>query len=92
MSNDKVWPAMAKAFEESKGDLAERMLAALDAAQSVGGDIRGRQSAALIVVNAKSSGKPWEDRIFDLRVDDAWCICPRTGSSSVRSYSWVSGS
>ena len=71
MSNDKVWPAMAKAFEESKGDLAERLLAALDAAQSVGGDIRGRQSAALIVVKAKSSGKPWEDRIFDLRVDDA---------------------
>ncbi|HSE49953.1 MAG TPA: DUF1028 domain-containing protein, partial [Terriglobales bacterium] len=70
MSNDKVWPAMAKAFEESKGDLAERMLAALDAAQSVGGDIRGRQSAALIVVKAHSSGKPWEDRIFDLRVDD----------------------
>jgi uncharacterized Ntn-hydrolase superfamily protein len=70
MANDKVWPAMAKAFEETKGDLAERMLAALDAAQSVGGDIRGRQSAALIVVKAKSSGKPWEDRIFDLRVDD----------------------
>ena len=70
MSNDKVWPAMAKAFEETKGDLAERMLAALDAAQAVGGDIRGRQSAALIVVKAKSSGKPWEDRIFDLRVDD----------------------
>jgi uncharacterized Ntn-hydrolase superfamily protein len=71
MSNDKVWPAMAKAFEETKGDLAERMLAALDAAQSVGGDIRGRQSAAIIVVKAKSSGKPWEDRIFDLRVDDS---------------------
>src|SRR3954471_23961704 len=71
MSNDKVWPAMAKTFEASKGDLAERMLAALDAAQSVGGDIRGRQSAALIIVKAKSSGKPWEDRIFDLRVDDA---------------------
>jgi uncharacterized Ntn-hydrolase superfamily protein len=70
MSNDKVWPSMAKAFEETKGDLAERMLAALDAAQAVGGDIRGRQSAALIVVKAKSSGKPWEDRIFDLRVDD----------------------
>ncbi|MGH9531000.1 MAG: DUF1028 domain-containing protein, partial [Terriglobales bacterium] len=70
MSNDKVWPAMAKAYEETKGDLAERMLAALDAAQAAGGDIRGRQSAALIVVKAKSSGKPWEDRIFDLRVDD----------------------
>ncbi|HET8668754.1 MAG TPA: DUF1028 domain-containing protein [Terriglobales bacterium] len=71
MANDKVWPAMAKAYQEAKGDLAERMLAALDAAQAVGGDIRGRQSAALIVVKAKSSGKPWEDRIFDLRVDDA---------------------
>ena len=71
MANDNVWPAMAEAFEETKGDLAERMLAALDAAQAVGGDIRGRQSAALIVVKAKSSGKPWEDRVFDLRVDDS---------------------
>ncbi len=70
MANDKVWPAMAKAFEETKGDLAERMLAALDAAQAVGGDIRGRQSAALIVVTGKPTGKPWQDRIFDLRVDD----------------------
>lgn len=70
MANDKVWPAMAKVFEETKGDLAERMLAALDAAQAVGGDIRGRQSAAIVVVKAQSSGKSWEDRIFDLRVDD----------------------
>jgi uncharacterized Ntn-hydrolase superfamily protein len=71
MANDKVWPAMAKAYAETKGDLAERMLAALDAAQSVGGDIRGKQSAALIVVNAKSTGRAWQDRSFDLRVDDA---------------------
>jgi uncharacterized Ntn-hydrolase superfamily protein len=71
MSNEKVWRAMSTAYEQSKGDLAERMLAALDAAQAVGGDIRGRQSAALIVVKAKSSRKPWEDRIFDLRVDDS---------------------
>src|SRR5207248_1848101 len=71
MSNDNIWPAMAKAYEETKGDLAERLLAALDAAQSAGGDIRGRQSAAIVVVKAKSSGKPWEDRIFDLRVDDS---------------------
>lgn len=70
MANDKVWPAMAKAYAESKGDLAERMLAALDAAQAVGGDIRGKQSAALIVVNAKSTGRSWQDRLFDLRVDD----------------------
>ncbi|HEY0385186.1 MAG TPA: DUF1028 domain-containing protein, partial [Pyrinomonadaceae bacterium] len=67
MSNDRIWPAMAKAFEATKGDLAERMLAALDAAQEEGGDIRGRQSAALIVVSGKPTGRPWQDRIFDLR-------------------------
>ena len=71
MLNDKVWPAMATAFEATKGDLAERMLAALDAAQAVGGDIRGRQSAALIVVTGKPTGQAWKDRIFDLRVDDS---------------------
>jgi len=71
MANDKVWPAMAQAFENTKGDLAERMLAALDAAQAVGGDIRGRQSAALIVVTGKPTGQAWKDRIFDLRVDDS---------------------
>jgi len=70
MSNDQVWPAMADAFRNSKGDLAERMLAALDAAQSAGGDIRGKQSAALIIVKAQSSGKPWEDTVYNLRVDD----------------------
>jgi len=71
MLNDRVWPAMAQAFESAPGDLAERMLAALDAAQAVGGDIRGQQSAALIVVPAKSTGRPWADRIFNLRVDDS---------------------
>ncbi len=71
MLNDKVWPAMSQAFENAKGDLADRMLAALDAAQAVGGDIRGRQSAALIVVTGKPTGKPWKDRTFDLRVDDS---------------------
>ncbi|HEV7744894.1 MAG TPA: DUF1028 domain-containing protein [Pyrinomonadaceae bacterium] len=71
MANDKVWPAMAQAFENTKGDLAERMLAALDAAQAAGGDIRGRQSAALIVVTGKPTGQAWKDRLFDLRVDDS---------------------
>ena len=71
MLNDQVWPAMSQAFENAKGDLAERLLAALDAAQSAGGDIRGRQSAALIVVSGKPTGRPWQDRIFDLRVDDS---------------------
>lgn len=70
MANDKVWPAMAKAFETREGDLAERMLAALDAAQRAGGDARGKQSAALIVVSGTSTGKPWRDRLFDVRVDD----------------------
>ena len=71
MLNDKVWPAMAHAFENTRGDLAERMLAALDAAQAAGGDIRGRQSAALIVVTGKPTGQAWKDRTFDLRVDDS---------------------
>jgi uncharacterized Ntn-hydrolase superfamily protein len=71
MLNDKVWPAMARAFESAKGDLADRMLAALDAAQAVGGDIRGRQSAALIVVTGKPTGQAWKDRLFDLRIDDS---------------------
>ncbi len=71
MSNDRIWPAMAKAFQETDGDLAARMLAALDAAQAAGGDIRGRQSAALIVVKGTRSETPWKDRVFDLRVDDA---------------------
>ena len=70
MLNDKVWPAMSKAFENTKGSLAERMLAALDAAQAQGGDIRGKQSAAILIVKGKSSGKPWQDKVLDVRVDD----------------------
>jgi uncharacterized Ntn-hydrolase superfamily protein len=70
MEKATVWPAMARAFERATGDLAERLLAALDAAESEGGDIRGRQSAALLVVKAKGSGRPWADRVFDLRVED----------------------
>jgi uncharacterized Ntn-hydrolase superfamily protein len=70
MANERVWPAMERAYSQAKGDLAERMLAALDAAEAAGGDIRGRQSAALVVVNAKSTGRAWQDRAFDLRVDD----------------------
>ena len=72
MDNDTVWPAMAEAFDRTKGDLADRMLAALAAAQAAGGDIRGRQSAAILIVKAQSSGRPWAgaDRVFDLRVED----------------------
>jgi uncharacterized Ntn-hydrolase superfamily protein len=71
MENDEIWPAMAEAYETAKGDLADRMLAALRAGQAAGGDIRGKQSAALLVVTAESTGRPWHDRIFDLRVEDA---------------------
>lgn len=70
MANETVWPAMARAFTGGSGDLADRMLAALDAAQAAGGDIRGRQSAALVVVSGTGTGRPWQDRLFDLRVDD----------------------
>ncbi|MEW5763839.1 MAG: DUF1028 domain-containing protein [Acidobacteriota bacterium] len=71
MESPLVWPAMAKAFEASKGDLAERMLAALEAAQGAGGDIRGMQSAALLVVKGTSTGRPWSDTVFNLRVEDS---------------------
>ncbi len=70
MLNDKVPGAMSKAFEESTGPLAERLMAALFAAEKVGGDIRGKQSAAILVVKGKSTGKVWEDRLIDLRVED----------------------
>jgi uncharacterized Ntn-hydrolase superfamily protein len=71
MANDKVWPAMAEAYEKAEGDLAERMLQALEAGQRVGGDIRGQQSAAMVIVKAQSTGKPWADRVIDLRVEDS---------------------
>jgi uncharacterized Ntn-hydrolase superfamily protein len=72
MANDRIWPAMSRAFESATGDLADRMLAALDAADAAGGDVRGRQSAALLIVKAKGTNRPWvgADRTFDLRVDD----------------------
>lgn len=71
MLNNRVCPAMAKAFEENASlPLAERVLKALEAGQAAGGDIRGKQSAALLVVAAQSEGKPWDERLVDLRVED----------------------
>ena len=70
MERDTVPAAMLAAFESTAGDLAGRLLAALDAAEREGGDLRGRQSAAMLVVAGKGSGKPWADRVLDLRVDD----------------------
>jgi uncharacterized Ntn-hydrolase superfamily protein len=67
MDNDTVWGAMADAFTRATGPLARRLLAALQAAEAAGGDARGRQSAALVVV--PPSGEPWE-RVVELRVED----------------------
>ncbi len=65
-----VWPAMASAFESARGDLAERMLQSLEAAEEMGGDIRGKQSAAILIVKGTSTGKPWNDRVLELRIED----------------------
>ena len=70
MLNRKVWPAMAEAYRNTQGDLADRMLAALEAAQSVGGDIRGKQSAAILIVKGESTGQPWADTVMELRIED----------------------
>lgn len=73
MANDRVWPAMAEAFERTRGDLADRMLASLEAGQAAGGDVRGKQSAAILIVKPKSTDRPWvgADRLFELRVEDS---------------------
>jgi uncharacterized Ntn-hydrolase superfamily protein len=70
MLKNTVWSAMANAFENSTGPLAARLITALEAAENEGGDIRGKQSAALLVVKGKSTGKVWEDKLVDIRVDD----------------------
>jgi uncharacterized Ntn-hydrolase superfamily protein len=71
MEKDTVWAAMADAYTTADAPLAERMMAALEAAEAEGGDIRGKQSAAMLVVTATGSGRPWKDRIIDLRIEDA---------------------
>ena len=70
MEKNTVWDAMARAYENAEGDLAARLLAALEAAQAEGGDIRGKQSAAILIVPAKSTGRPYIDRVMDLRIED----------------------
>jgi uncharacterized Ntn-hydrolase superfamily protein len=70
MLNDSVWDAMAIAFETTKGTLSERILASLKAAENERGDIRGKQSAAILIVKGEASGNSWEDTIMDLRVED----------------------
>lgn len=70
MASPSVWPAMANAYVNATGSLAERLLTALEAGQDAGGDIRGMQSAAILVVAPTSTGRPWVDRRIDLRVED----------------------
>ncbi len=72
MLTDEVWPAMAAAYQiNNELPLPERMVATLEAAQEAGGDIRGKQSAALLVVAGEKPENPWDDPMIDLRVDDS---------------------
>jgi uncharacterized Ntn-hydrolase superfamily protein len=71
MERDTVWDAMFEAYTSSKEPLAERLMSALEAAENEGGDIRGKQSAAMLVVSGKPTGRAWEDRIIELRVEDS---------------------
>jgi uncharacterized Ntn-hydrolase superfamily protein len=68
LRSEGVWPAMAEAFAATTGPLADRLLAALDAAEAAGGDFRGRQAAGLVVVTGDEAAS--HERVFDLRVDD----------------------
>lgn len=70
MASPAVWPAMAKAYRNAAGNLAQRLLTALEAGQAAGGDIRGMQSAAILIVSLVSTGQSWTDRRIDLRVED----------------------
>jgi len=70
MLNNTVWDAMAKAFKTTTGDFSDRIIAALKAAQGEKGDIRGSQSAAILIVKPVATGNSWEDIVMDLRVED----------------------
>ena len=70
MLKNTVCEAMSKAFEATKGSLARRLMAAMEAAQNEGGDIRGKQSAAIKVVKAAKQNNPWEGVVMELRVED----------------------
>jgi uncharacterized Ntn-hydrolase superfamily protein len=70
LASERCWHAMVDTFAGADGALADRLLAALDAAEREGGDARGRQAARLLVCRAESAGPPWRDRLFDLQVVD----------------------
>ena len=70
MASPEVWPAMAAAYRQATEDFAGRLVSALEAGQTAGGDIRGQQSAAILIVSGTSTGRPWVDTLMDLRVED----------------------
>lgn len=71
MINDRIWPAMAEAYRKKHSfPFEDRLVSVLEAAQEAGGDIRGKQSAAILIVKGETSGQPWNDRLIDLRVED----------------------
>jgi len=70
VAGPQVWEAMVDSFESKPGPLAQRLLRSLHAAEDAGGDFRGRRSAAVMIVRARTTGRPWHDRVIDLRVDD----------------------
>jgi len=70
MASATVPTAMVRAYETTKGELVDRLMAALEAAQKEGGDIRGKQSAAIVVTTGEPTGIDWKDKMFDLRIED----------------------
>jgi uncharacterized Ntn-hydrolase superfamily protein len=70
-ASPEVWASMVERFEVSAGPLAQRLLSALQAGEEAGGDFRGRRSAAIMVIRATTTGRPWQDTVVDLRVDDS---------------------
>jgi uncharacterized Ntn-hydrolase superfamily protein len=71
LASPEVLPAMAQAYTAARGDLPDRLLAALTAGQDAGGDVRGRQSAALLVVSGTPASDEDDGVRMDLRVDDS---------------------
>jgi uncharacterized Ntn-hydrolase superfamily protein len=71
MKNNRIWGAMRRAFESRAGSpLFERLLVALEAAQAAGGDLRGKQSAAMLIVGPELKPNYWEGRLLELRIED----------------------
>lgn len=70
MASATVPTAMVRAYEITEGELVDRLMAALEAAQKEGGDVRGKQSAAIVITSGEPTGIDWKDKLFDLRIED----------------------